>query len=532
MVSLVGTGGVGKTRLARRFAWSALERFPGGAWFCDLSEASGPEGIFFAVARALDVPLSPRLDPAEQLGHAIAGRGRCLVILDNFEHLARHAEATLGRWRQRAEEASFLVTSRAPLALTGERRLALEPLPLPPPDALPDSVLESAAAALFVARARRAAPGFALTEDNARDISRLVEQLDGLPLAIELAAARARLLSPGKMLERMRQRFRLLARAGRSGRHATLRATIEWSWSLLNPPEREALARCSAFEGGFTLEAARAVLQAEADPEHLVRSLTEKCLLRAWQPSARSGAPRFGMYRSLRSFAEEQLQERASRPACLRRHAVFYAGFGAPGALQALYRAGGIERGQAMAAELDNLVAACRRAIRWRDAPLATATARAAAEALDQQGPARAGIALLSEALEGTDPGDEDRLNLLIDLGGVSQQLGREAQVERCLREALALAEALGARRRRGRTLSLLGMLYAKQGEVERARGRSTRRRWRCSAARIPAGRAARWAAWGTCIGRGASPTRPSPATRRRWPSTRRSATAAPRATR
>src|SRR5207245_961073 len=114
----LGPGGAGKTRLARRFGWSALESFPGGVWFCDLSEARSLDGVLSCVAAALDVPLE-RGDPAVQLGHAIAGRGRALVVLDNFEQVSEHAGATLGTWAERAREAVFLVTSRALLRLPG-----------------------------------------------------------------------------------------------------------------------------------------------------------------------------------------------------------------------------------------------------------------------------------------------------------------------------------------------------------------------------------------------------------------------------
>ena len=123
-MSVLGLGGTGKTRLVARFAWDSLGQFPGGAWFCDLSQARSLDGIVHAVAQGLDLPLG-KDDPVTQLGHAIAGRGQCLVILDNFEQVARHAEETLGRWLNRASNARFLVTTREVLGLAGEEVLAL-----------------------------------------------------------------------------------------------------------------------------------------------------------------------------------------------------------------------------------------------------------------------------------------------------------------------------------------------------------------------------------------------------------------------
>ena len=249
LVCLLGPGGTGKTRLARRYALAWLGEWPGGVYFCDLSEAHSLEGIHFAVALALGVPLG-KDDPAVQLGHAIAGRGRCLVILDNFEQVQQHATATVGRWLDRAGEATFVVTSRERLHLEGEQVLAVEPLRL-----------DSEAIELFAVRARAQRPGFELDEGTRHAVAEVVRLLDGLPLAIELAAARVRVLSPAQIVERLKDRFVLLAGAtGAAARQATLRAAIDWSWELLTPWEQTALAQCSVFEGGFTLEAAELVL--------------------------------------------------------------------------------------------------------------------------------------------------------------------------------------------------------------------------------------------------------------------------------
>ena len=249
LVTVVGPAGTGKTRLACRYGRAWLGDWPGGVYFCDLSEARSVDGVFFAVAMALEVPLG-KGDPGVQIGHVIASRGRCLVILDNFEQITEHAQATVGHWLDRAANAAFVVTSRERLHLAGEAIFPIEPLPL-----------ASDALELFAARARAQRPDFVLNDANRAAVAEVVRLLDGLPLAIELAAARVRIFSPAQLVERMRDRFRLLAGArGAAARQATLKAAIDWSWDLLAPWEQAALGQCSVFEGGFTLEAAEAVL--------------------------------------------------------------------------------------------------------------------------------------------------------------------------------------------------------------------------------------------------------------------------------
>ncbi len=388
VVTVAGIGGMGKTRLALRYAWAWLGDHPGGVWFCDLSAARELDGVLYAVAQSLDVPLGN--DPVAQLGRAIAGRGACLVILDNFEQVKRHTLDTLGRWLDAAPAARFLVTSRELLGLDGEHALALEPLP------------HADATALFHQRAREAHAAHDAQTIDPAVMRELVDLLDGLPLGLELAAPRVRVLPPHELLKRMSDRFRLLsAGAGRPGRQATLRATLQWSWELLSPAERSALAQLAVFAGGFTWAAAEQVLDLSACDDvpwvvDLVQSLVDKSLVR--------GLPgqRFSMLRSVQEFAADQLQTPGTFPAsgatfahALRlRHRRYFAQLD-----EAAISDGNF-------AELDNLVAACHQAIADQDPGDAFACLTLSYAVLRMTGPFRtaAELAAAVGALPGAPP--------------------------------------------------------------------------------------------------------------------------------
>lgn len=367
LVSILGAGGSGKTRLAKRYGWTWLGDFPGGVWFCDLAPATTVDGIAYAVGQGLDVPLSGA-DPLGQLAHAIAGRGACLVILDNYEQVARHAEATLGRWLDRAADARFIVTSREALGIVGEEAMVLDPLPW------------GEGASLFLQRATAARSSYEPTADDRAVIEPLVKLLDGLPLAIELAAARVRVMSPRMLLERMRERFKLLVSSGgRPDRQATLRATLDWSWGLLPGPEKLALAQLSVFEGGFALESAEAVVDLHpcgAQEEwvaNVIQSLVGKSLIRNTRER------RFDMLSTVQAYAAGrlvELEERANRTGeTARRHWGWFAA---------------LNERQASAdrcAESENLVAACRRATTAGDGHAATSALLGAWAVLRLRGP-------------------------------------------------------------------------------------------------------------------------------------------------
>jgi predicted ATPase/class 3 adenylate cyclase/Tfp pilus assembly protein PilF len=452
LVSVLGIGGSGKTRLVQQFAWRSLGEFPGGAWFCDLAQARSADGIIHAVAAALEVPLG-KDDPIVQLGNAIAGRGRCLVILDNFEQVSRHAEETLGRWLNRASAAQFVVTTRDVLGLPGEQTIALPPLP--PSDAV----------TLFVRRCQSAKHDFVATPEDEAAIDQLVKLLDGLPLAIELAAARIRVMSPKSLLARMSERFRVLGSSGgRRDRQATLRATFDWSWDLLPDSEKAALAQLSVFEGGFTLESAEAVLDLSAYSDaawsaDAVQSLLNKSFIR------QGIGERFDLLVSVHEYAAEHLRTEARFPgsgaaaltSAEMRHAAYFAGLGEQRAVANRL------------AETDNLVAACRRAVA-NCAEHVVGALEGAWAALQLRGPMRAGVELASLALSTPRLELAARARIKRVAGKALEASGSKLEGRAHLDEALALARNVEDRRCEAQVLYDLGYLNESEGRMDEAR--------------------------------------------------------------
>ncbi len=373
LLSVLGIGGTGKTRLVTRFARDWLGEFPGGAWFCDLSSATELNGIHVAVAQGLGLQLG-RTEPLAQITNAIASRGKCLVILDNFEQVARHAEQTVGAWLDGAPQATFLVTTREVLGIAGETVFALPPLQV------------EDAAELFLRRAKSAHRGFAPSAVERNAVDQLARNLDGLPLAIELAAARVRVMSPVLLLQRMNRRFDLLlSRSGRPDRQATLRATFDWSWDLLDAAERSVLSQLAVFQGSFGVEAVEAIVELPGRTAgvDLLGSLVDKSLVRQLD------GYRFGLLESVRDYASLRLHgdgakagDAANLSALRSRHWHYFAQLG--------QRAAVAQR----CADLDNLMVACRAACEAGDAPSASHCLVNAWAALRFTGPYRAAVEL------------------------------------------------------------------------------------------------------------------------------------------
>ncbi len=445
-------GGSGKTRLATRFGWTWLGDYPGGVWFCDLSQARSLDGIASAVAHGLDVPLD-KGDPVARLGAAIAGRGRCLVILDNFEQVARHAEETLGRWLDAAGQACFLVTTREVLGLPGEQTYALAPLP------------GGEAVELFMRRAEAAQRELMLTAEDRAAIAPLVKLLDGLPLAVELAAARARVMPPHTLLARMGERFRLLASSGgRRDRHATLRATLDWSWDLLSPAEKSALAQLSVFEDGFTREAVEAAVDLSACDEapwivDVLQSLVDKSLVR---PLRRE---RFDMLGSVQAYAAEQLPGEgrfpgsgaSARQAAFERHCAWFAALGPKRAVEDA------------CADLANLVMACRRAISNSEAKAAVAALQSAWSALNLRGPFSIGNELAEAVCALPGLGGAEAARAYAVKGSALDWLGETTDARQNYETALRLARESGELACQASVLAKLALLDGNEGRISEA---------------------------------------------------------------
>ncbi len=373
LVTVLGPGGMGKTRLATHFGALELESgaWEGGVWLCELADAQTADALCHAVGQALGVALrrdGDPTEPVERLGRALGDCGDVLVILDNLEQAVRHVPGTLGRWMALAPRARFVTTSREALRLPGERLLDLTPLSVPEEgESRLDEIARSDAVRLFVQRAREARGEFELTADEAPRVADIVRQLDGIALALELAAARTSLLSVSQLRERLPRRFELL-RGGRrdaSTRQATLRGAIDWSWNMLEPAEQTALARCSVFRGGFTLEAAEAVLAlAEDAPDVLevLESLRSKSLLRVLEAEGPGGAPRLGQYESIRQYSAAKLREQGGAEALAERHADWYLAM-ARGLRERVRSPGGASALRELALERENLLAACDNAL-------------------------------------------------------------------------------------------------------------------------------------------------------------------------
>ena len=364
LVTLTGPGGTGKTRLALAVAAEALDAFPDGVWFVDLAPVTDPTLVLSRIASVLGV----RETGGPALAQAVAAflaQKRLLLVLDNFEQVL-DAVPELVALLEACPQLSLLVTSREPLQVRAEHQIPVAPLALPPAAAdLPLAELARVPAIdLFVQRARAIVPEFALTEGNAAAIAAICQRLDGLPLAIELAAARVRLLPPHALLERLERSLPVLTGGPRDApaRQRTLRDAIAWSHDLLEGDEPTLFRRLAVFRGGWTLEAAEAVVNPDGalDVFGGIAALADKSLAR---PLPAPGPdPRFGMLETIREFGLEQLEAAGEVDATRRRHADYLVTLVETLSAE-LFRATEPETLARLAAELDN----GRAALAWLD---------------------------------------------------------------------------------------------------------------------------------------------------------------------
>ncbi|MBW3548818.1 MAG: tetratricopeptide repeat protein [Actinobacteria bacterium] len=326
VVTLVGVGGVGKSRLAMRLAETMAPAFPDGTWVVELARLSSPEAVPHAVAAALGVVLPAGVDLSDALVEALQPR-RMLLVVDNCEHVLHAASRLVESLARRCPNITVVATSRERLGAGGEHVWPVLPLPVPPPSASEEEVEASPAVALFLDRVRAARADFRLDDANTDAVVEVCRGLDGLPLALEIAAARMGVLTAHDLAQRLRDRFALLTAGprGEGERHRTLRALVDWSYGLLDEAERAVFERLSVFAGGWTLEAAAAVCAdgalSASQVAAVVTSLADKSMV---VPPAPSGPARYGMLETLRLYGAERLDARGETEPTSDAHARYF----------------------------------------------------------------------------------------------------------------------------------------------------------------------------------------------------------------
>jgi len=517
LVTLTGPGGTGKTRLALGLAGEALTDFRDGAFFVDLSSVTDAELVAPETAAALAVPEEPGRPFLDTLGDHLRPKN-LLLVLDNLEQVVDAASGFVEPLLRAAPEVKVLVTSRVPLHLYGEQEFPVPPLALPDPQHLPDvdSLARFEAVALFADRAGAGKPDFRLTAENARTVAEITVRLDGLPLAIELAASRVKLLSPKQLLARLEQRLLLLTARDRNvpERQRTLRRTIEWSYELLDEAEQRMFSRLSVFAGGADLEAAEAVVNPEGelglDTLDELASLVDANLVRSVE--AADGEPRFVILETIREYGLERLAEAGEEEAAIRRRHAGHWTQVAEDALEALsgpeqaawtrrlevdhdnfrsvlnwvLRSGDAELGLRLGAALSvfwRLGSHVREGARWLGDLLALPGAAGStlwrARALTATGELHAWInmpeAYLRFAQEAVaiyrDLGDAPGIAAALqELGWAQLQLGHLEEARTNLDEAKKLSFGLRDQQKAGECLNGLGMLALLQDQLQQAR--------------------------------------------------------------
>jgi len=359
LVTLTGVGGVGKTRLALQVAAEVLPRFRDGAWLCELAAVRDPAGVVDAVASVFQVTARPGMTLEESLV-AYLGEQELLVVLDNCEHVLRTVAALVRAIEGASPNVRVLATSREGLSVRGEQIIAVPSLEVPDNTTDLAEVSACEAVRLFVDRAQGVKASFVVDAGNADAVAQVCRRLDGVPLAIELAAARITTMNPGELERRLDRRFRLLTGGDRDAieRHQTLRATIDWSYDLLTEPEQRLLDRLSVFAAGCTLDAVEAVCAGVSIDVDDVYELLANLVARSLVVVDDTGPDtRYRLLETIRQYGEERLAEHEETDTLRTRHCDWYSDFGR--VVQGhSYGPGQVEWGARLARDRDNLLAA------------------------------------------------------------------------------------------------------------------------------------------------------------------------------
>jgi len=472
LVTLTGTSGCGKTRLALRLAADLLDGFPDGVWLVELATVSKPELVAPSLARALAIREEPGRSLADAVVDHLAGR-HALLVLDNAEHLIDAVAEQAVQLLRQAPKLSILVTSQEPLNVEGEGLLRVPSLACPRPSRLPplEELRAFPAVRLFELRAAGIQRGFELTDDIARPVAEICWRLDGIPLAIELAAARVRLMSCRQIAERLDSRFRLLTTGTRTAlhRHQTLRAAVEWSYELLSPREQELFESIAIFAGGFRIEDAERLCAAQGigafEMLDRLAGLIDKSLALV---DRQRGEDRYRMLETLRSFGLERSRERGQLASLTELYIAHYrelaeeAQPGLSGAEQPRWL-------QRLEVEHDNL----RAALTWaKDAEPEEALRLAGAlwKFWFIRGHYTEGRAWLEQGLLRRDQAAEatvaEALNGAGNLAVAQGELSRAAELHQ---EALALRRSLGDLSGVAGSLNNLGLIASQDGRLDEA---------------------------------------------------------------
>jgi predicted ATPase len=473
LLTLTGAGGTGKSRLALQVAAELVGEYRDGAFLAELSSVTDPALVPSALARALRVPEVPGRPILAALRDHLRDR-RLLLVADNFEQVTG-AGPVVEELLAAAPGLKVLVTSRIPLALRGEQELVVPPLTLPEPGRPPDLAAAGRieAVRLFTERAQAVRPGFELTEQNVAAVAEITTRLDGLPLAIELAATRTKVLTPSQLLPRLQQRLELLTGGAQTlpDRQRTLRGAIAWSHDLLPAGERRLFARLSVFAGGWTLASAEAVCDPEAlglDPLDGLTSLVDQSLVRRAETAG--GEARFTMLETIREFGREQLEGAGELEPVARRHAGYFLAL----AVAAEPHLVGAAQGEWLDRcdqEHANLHAALRWAVEAGEADRAQAAAGAIWRFWQQRGHLTEGRRWLEELLalpsgQGPTPA---RAKALAGAGGIAWWQEDIAAARGFYAEALAIERELGDPTRIAEALYNQAFVVAAGGDFDGA---------------------------------------------------------------
>ncbi|MDE2369757.1 MAG: hypothetical protein KGN16_12375 [Burkholderiales bacterium] len=472
LVTLLGMGGLGKTRLSLELAAMLRADYPDGTWFLDLSRLQEPARVVEEAAQLLQIKDEPGRPLLQAMGEQLRQR-RLLLVVDNCEHLVEAAAALVHALLRAAPALRIVASSRSALHVPGETLYAVSPLPLPAPGDDAQRLAGSTAVRLFAERARAQRADFALDATTLPQVAELVARLEGIPLALELAAARVRSLSVAEINQRLGDRYRLLTGGSRvlQQRQQTLRALVDWSYDLLQPAEQTLFQRLAPFAGGFDLAAAEAVCGADPlDPLDIldgIESLIDKSLVTA----ERSGvATRYRMLETLRDYARGKLEGSGDAAATARRHCEHYwdlAKHVRNGLFGGAEQAEWARRGEA---DLDNLRAAMALARAGGADPLLAAKMPVALQGFwVMRGRIAEGRELVRAALAAVHAGPLERAHILYVGAALAHTQGDAAQALQQLETCLALRRAEGGDADVALTLSTMAMAQLATGHAEAA---------------------------------------------------------------